>query len=319
MIKEIMNKGIALIKSEGAEAESKKQGVLRGGTSGCEMADGYVGACKRRAQLRFLGIQDEKVDSTTIMFKKGELAEREVFITLLKKGNAAPVILADNSEAINWVTKAGVQVTGTPDILLADHQGKPFYGIECKTVNTVWKANSAHLLAHPDTEYLCQAGHYMLKLDIPYSLVYVSTVWWHVSLLGQWAPKNIKDRKAHPDVEFKNDKPFRIVPFIREYKLSWDNNGRLCYTTDGIPPQTTSITRAGIEAYYNSVARDIKDNKLSDGPPIVTDVHLSHPNKKDGFKSCDYCPFHEVCLENRTSKLDEFSVLAKAVLNDDKK
>lgn len=310
-----MNKGIAATKEAGVTNEASKTGVLRGGNSGCEMADGYVGSCKRKAQLRYLGIQDEVVDSTTIMFKKGELAEREVFITLLKAGSPDVNLLYENAAMVNWLTKAGGQVTGTPDIIIADKDNKPTYGIECKTVNTVWKANSAHLMAHPDTDYLCQAGHYMSKLDIPYSLVYISTVWWHVSLLGKWAPKNIKDKKAHPDVEFKNDAPFRIVPFIREYKLSWDGQGRLCYTTDGLPPQTTTITKAGIDAYYNSVAKHIKNNELAPGPAMVNDVHLKHPHKKDGYKSCDYCPFSEVCSSNQTDKLDEFSVLAKDIIN----
>ncbi len=307
-----------LDKKEHADAEVKKQGNLRVGTSGIMSDSGDIaGACHRKALLRSKGIEIENIeDHKLIMFQLGYSNEDRTFDDLERTASDKEVILREEQIPVEWMTSNGTKVTGRPDIVLCEqevHESgkmpagnklvegddrvslKPVLALELKSVHSVWTARDVVFSGAPKLDNLIQAAHYMWKLGVPYKLVYKS-----YSALGQqissWAhkffPKQGEPLSELCDYTAKGDlnqiKQFEVV-----YDLRLDANGRVEYSVEGADKWTSTIvTVHDIERYFEYVSKMEETQQLGPRPLNVSSVGLDK-----SFNMCDtkYCPLAGIC------------------------
>jgi hypothetical protein len=177
IIKPLFDAGIqALLKSD-KDNESGKSGVLRGGNSGIYIPQQnlVVGKCARLSYLRYKGITvEETTESRKLMFTAG-VSNEDQWYDALSKSYPTELILREEQIPVNWRTDNNVEVTGRPDFVLLDSEGKkPKVGIELKLVSSIWTARDVLFEGRPKFDHLIQAAHYMWKLDIPFELWYTS-------------------------------------------------------------------------------------------------------------------------------------------------
>ncbi len=306
---------------EHAVEEQKKLGTLRVGNSGIRSpdSDDVAGSCHRKTYLRTLGIEVERPDdSKLMMFELGYASEDIVVKTLQGSLEPGHVILREADIPINWTTRNGTAVSGRPDVVICKQYSpdpadplvvqkvinQPVLGIELKSVHSVWSAKKYLFEQTPSLSNLCQAGHYMWKLGIPYRLIYKG-----YSQLGQgmsWAPRmaSMFPAKGEPMSEYLdyNEKgmPLQVKQFEIGYQLELDQHGRLKYKSDLSDKWVSSlITVADIEGYYNYVAEMGERKQL--GPRPMT---LDAVGNKESYQMCKYCPLQETCDKHETKGFD---------------
>lgn len=298
-----------------AEAEKLKLGTLRVGNSGIRdsKSGDIAGSCHRKTYLRTLGIEVEEIeDSKLMMFELGYASEDVVVGTLEGMLNPGHVILREADIPINWTTRHGTPVSGRPDVVICEKAplsgtitaagpdmytvNKPILGIELKSVHSVWSAKKYLFEQTPSLSNLCQAGHYMWKLGIPYRLIYKG-----YSQLGQgmsWAPRmaGMFPAQGEPMSEYMdyNEKgmPLQVKQFELGYSLELDAHGRLRYKSD-LPNSkwvSSLITTGDIEEYYNYVA-EMGERKDLGARPMTLDA----VGNKESYKMCKYCPLTATC------------------------
>ena len=293
--------GMESDQKEHADKEVAKLGNLRAGDSGAMTKTGdVVGGCHRRAYIRtFLGAEAEEHDGDSlIMFELGK-ANELVWLDKLKR--SWPGIIKQEEEIpISWTTTNGVKVTGRPDMVLCNADGKPMLGIEHKAICSIWTARDVSFEMTPKVKHLMQAAHYMWKLDIPYRLVYTQYV--NYAIGGDWMAKMFPAN--HPYVE-PNEKgiPKHVMPHVTIYELSFDNAGRIQYRPEGTDTYlTTKWTRDDIMRYYEFTAVMAERKALGPRPTAV-----KSDGTKASYSDCKYCPLLEVCdkCENKWEKWNE--------------
>ena len=119
-----------------AKAEVKKEGTLRGGSSGCLTSSGEVyGTCHRKALARYKGYQS-KIDEISYTWFDAGFANEDAWMQKLTAAVSAMgpefTLKAEEECPISWEAN-GVKVTGRPDIMLFEND-KPKFGIELKVV-----------------------------------------------------------------------------------------------------------------------------------------------------------------------------------------
>jgi hypothetical protein len=296
-LKQLIKAGRAALQAAHVAEEATKLGQLRGGSVGALVAGQYFGKCPRVAHLRMRGLQLPAEESKLPMFAAG-YANEDIVINELTHAWPGQVLRDDSVPAVDYRLPSGARVTGRPDVILAGADGSLLAGLELKMIASIWTAKAVHYELKPKSDHLIQAGHYSLALGrLPFSLYYCSRVDWHLST----APKWMQDRFAAGaaglvhDVEYKDGKPFKILPFDRVYELSWERDARtrterLHYWTEGMAdPVATLLTPESITDYYEAVVALGADGTT--GP---------RPGAKsiDGAKSyspCDYCPLAATC------------------------
>lgn len=298
---------------EHAEKEVIKRGVLRAGNSGVILPDGKVaGACARLAHLRSIGIDSETVgNDRRIMFGGGKSNE-DYWYYVLGRTWGGP-ILREEEIPIEWFTANNTKVTGRPDIVLCEYNedGKdshPRDGLPIRTVmglelKMVSAFNTARTVlfkngGQPKLAHLCQAGHYSLKLGVPFRLVYTAYVDYPIPA---WGARDLP-APGKPGSEYLqyNDKgqAKKITPFVRVYELTWDTEGMLCYRKEGTEIWTNTIVgQAAIEKYYDVVSA-MGDGKALPPRPETLDSH----GKPEGFTLCAYCALNNNCKESEYGK-----------------
>jgi hypothetical protein len=167
---------ISSIKKKGMSLRPTKEsseGRLRGGSVGVEFEDGMnAGECMRKAYSRFLGKESDIKPYTRLMFDAGERNE-DSWMQDLELGWEGSVIKADNY--VEWATKNGVSVTGSPDVLLLDTDGRPVKGIEHKHLSSVTTAFNA-LTQGPNLKHVIQAAHYSSRVGVDFDIVYTNSI-----------------------------------------------------------------------------------------------------------------------------------------------
>lgn len=298
-ITELLRRGREKQQTEHARKETEKLGTLRVGNSGIRdpKSGDVAGSCHRKAYLRMQGIEIETPDDAKqMMFQMGYASEDITTSTLEGMLEPGHTILREADIPIDWTTRSGIRVTGRPDVVICSG-AKPLLGIELKSVHSVWSAKKYLFEQTPSLSNLCQAGHYMWKLGIPYRLIYKG-----YSQLGQgmsWAPRmaSMFPAQGSPMSEYMdyNERglPLQVKQFELGYSLEIDEkSGRLRYRSD-LPNSSwvdSLITTGDIQEFYEHVAEIGTSRDLGSRP-----LTLDASGNKESYTMCKYCPIQAEC------------------------
>lgn len=307
--------------------DAKKLGNLRAGNSGIMSAEGeQAGNCVRIAHLRAIGVELEvPEDPQLIMFQMGTVNEDVVFGDLQHTSLPGEIILRETEIPTSWRTTGGVLVTGRPDMVVcraatADEQGarklepdvalrygteyvKPVWGIELKSVASVWTTREVLFGGNPKLPHLIQAGHYSMELDCTFKLTYKQYANQAVpAWAGKMFPRPGQPLSEHISYnesgEIKNVKPFEYV-----YELQFSEHGNLQYRPEAVdgwvagPWVNTLISKEDIRRFYQ-FAGDIPESGHLGSKPLEIDA----TGKKKSTGPCSYCPLSKIC---RSAEKDE--------------
>lgn len=272
-------------------AEAAKLGTLRGGSAGIVSLDGdWYGKCGRLAHLRQQGVELDIENNRLDMFAAGEANELVVANLLRATLGAARVLHGATGPSLTvTVPGAATPLGARPDIVLCDDVGRHERGLELKLVSSIWTAKGVHFERQPKSDHLVQAGLYSLLLGrLPFTLLYSSRCDWHLSTAPRWLQD--KFPPGTYDVEFKDGRPFKILPFNREYELTWSTTGKLTYYTSGLVQSVeTMLDEAALWRYYQGVD-SIKSTRTLCPRPVARSVDGSK-----SYSACDYCSLKPVC------------------------
>ena len=283
--------GFDKLNDEGREAEAKKKGIWRGGTSGCITAKGQVlGADPRQAVLRYLGIQMPTDYDTQLMFDAG-LTNEDSFVNLLSK-SGVPFKTEEDIPMVRELSN-GDKVTGRPDVVILSPDGEPTLGIELKLICSENSAMTKALFGREtvDTKHLIQACNYAGYFGIPWSLVYTSRMLYSVPYYAKKDARAVEKFFTHAEHRaVRNDPktglPYMIRPFQSLYDITLGPDGDTFYL-NGEP---TIITKSGIDRYYEYCAECIAKKEV--------------PRKRSG--SVDHFGKAIPKAKNKTIKYDDF-------------
>ena len=294
-LKQMWHDGLHHDREQHAELEAGKLGNLRAGDSGAMSKHGdVVGGCHRRAYVRTqLGIEvDPPTEDRLIMFEVGK-ANETIWMDKLKRVWKG-VIKQEEEIPIAWSTTSGTRVTGRPDIVLCDEQGKPVLGIEHKAVCSVWTAREVTFELTPKMKHLVQSAHYAWQLRIPYRLVYTQYVDYAMpDFAKKFFPRDHESVALNDKGEVKSIKPHETI-----YEIDFDSQGQVVYRIeppigykDSDYPFTSSVINiADVERYYEFIAKMGTNRALGPRP-----LPMKPTGKKAPYSDCDYCPLQEIC------------------------
>ena len=282
--------GLAHDRESHQEAEKSKLGNLRAGDSGAMSRQGDVmGGCHRRAYVRTqMGIEvDPPSADRLIMFELGK-ANETIWVDKLKR--VWPGTIKQEEEIpITWTTTNGMKVTGRPDIVLCDKDGKPMLGIEHKAVCSIWTARDVSFERNPKIKHMLQATHYAWQLKVPYRLVYTQYVDY---AMPDCAKKFFPADDTRVSINDKGQ-PKAVLPHETIYEIEIDKKGRVNYRLEEASESSWSqaiFTVEDIERFYEFVSSMAEKKTL--GPRPVT---VAPSGKQLPYKDCQYCPLQETC------------------------
>lgn len=315
--------GRQLLRQRHKAGDAEKLGNLRAGNSGIMSEQGDVaGSCHRVAHLRALGIDlEEPEDSKLIMFQMGTANEDVVYNDLVQTAGPDEVILRETEIPTFWLTKNGTKVTGRPDMVICSMQSPlsvpvgirtckvpgrsdvvavPSWGVELKSIASVWTTREVLFDGAPKMAHLIQASHYAWQLGVPFRLMYKQYV---NQVVPQWAqrmfPKDGKPGSEYIEYndkgEIKNIRPFEIV-----YELEVTKNGMVRYRReDGSSPWIVTLIRpTDIERFYEAASLIGETGDLGKRP-----LTIDSQGKEKSYSNCNYCPLKKVCDKvDKTSK-----------------
>lgn len=312
--------------AEANAQEKLKVGYLRAGNTGMLTEDGrVVGPCMGSTYLRYKGIDIKGLEDDgdsggapgrELMFEGGRTNEDSWYAVLKKSWPG--VILRETEIPTRWENASGIAVTGRPDIVLCDKEGKPEVAIELKQVSSFWTAYEVLFQGRPKYPHLLQAAHYAWQLGVPAQLWYTSRTDFHSQ---QWinsqmpVPGNPKseyitynysrikpDKKKTKINKLEYDslpdnqrvaEVLKVGPFIQGYKLEL-REGRLYYAEvrkDNITLKynPTDITIDNIKRYYDATS------ELTHVPPEP--YIFKADGTKANYKASDYCSLGSLCCK----------------------
>lgn len=315
--------GQAKLQEEFAAREMTKVGTLRAGNTGMVTPEGVIiGPCMGATYLRYSGIDlkglEDDGDSggapgRELMFEAGR-GNEDLWYAVLSKSHKGK-ILREEEIPTKWKTAHGVDVTGRPDIVLCDEEGKPQTGIELKLVCSFWTAYEVMIQGKPKYSHLLQAAHYAWQLGIPFELWYTNRVDYHMQswVASQFPPpgdarsfaitytysepkvgggkrKITKEEYvAHPGP--KNSEPLKIGPFVIGYQIKLVD-GVLQFRAANKPDgkwQISNIKIADIQRYYECIP------DLTEVPPEPK--VLKADGTRANYKASDYCQLGKLCCK----------------------
>lgn len=306
--------GRQLARTKYKEEEKDKLGILRAGNSGVMTEDGdAAGSCLRVAHLRSLGIETEPPDdSRLIMFQLGTANEDVIYADLVHTKAEDEIILRETEIPISWVTSNGTKVTGRPDMVVLKKVGeelkpshgiiflangeaaKAVFGVEIKSIASVWTSREVLFDGTPKFEHLIQAGHYSWKLGCPFKLMYKQ---YANQAVPQWANKFFpkKGEKNSEHIEYNDKGEIKAIqPFEIVYELQWNAKvSSLEYRREDRPNDRwvrSPISTADIERFYEFLSTMGSRKEL--GPRPMT---IDAEGREKNFSKCNYCTLKPIC------------------------
>ncbi len=275
-IRQLLEKGHALLRSEHKAKENVQRGVLRAGNSGC-ITDGTVyGECHRISHARALGHDKPVSFDREIMFQGGEANEDQWNRVTVPAWPGLVVRHAEVRKQGSWGT-----VMGHPDIILADAYANWKVLLELKQVMAANSAIYRCLEGEPDSKHLIQSATYMWMTGVPTILCYTS--------------------RSDFALEFKRKQyggQTKIQPFYRMFYLTIKGD-TLWYRDEFEQTEVkTNVTISGIVAYYQLVHDMAHDFSLRDRPS-----NDSVTGRAAAWDRCDrrYCAFADACNESENN------------------
>jgi len=267
-IHELMLKGIRAAATQGNDAEKKKAGNLRGGSSGILLPDGNVaGECHRKTYARLKGSptlhseiydtpQLEADEVKQLMFSAGNLNEDAWYSWLNLSGYEGKILREEEIPSM-WKTENGTKVTGRPDIVLCDATGKPVEGIELKLMCSFWTFRSVVLEDEPKFPHLVQSAQYSMALDIPYQLWYNS----QMNYTGPDFAMNIVPKYGTPGSE-KLEYTYGRRDRNGVYKTGKRaGQAKYKFTKIQVPEADRGLPQAELEAKYGVTSGEFKNTR----------------------------------------------------------
>lgn len=298
------------------KGEEEKVGNLRAGNSGTLLADGTtLGKCPRLSLLRALGVDYQIALNKQPMLAGGVANEDILSAELALSWNG--LIKREEEIPIRWEAYPNIFVTGRPDVVLCDKEGKPVQGVECKAPSSMWTAIAVHLKRIPKSDHLIQAAHYSMILDIPFTLLYTSRVNW--ALQGNQGSKD-EPWKTWKGVEYTvyNDKKtgqpavrtVTLSPFDAAYELKWEGNDLYVKHFMDKDFTKTLISKDGIHNYYAYVGSCMANRTIPTRPSKVNVFG------KIEYNPCDkkYCPYTDICESGDKEGFDSWLDRAKILV-----
>lgn len=307
-LSERLAEGRQLARGKHREGDAAKLGTLRAGNSGMMSEAGDIaGSCHRRAHLRSLGLEvEEPDDSKLVMFQMGTANEDVVYQDLLHTKAENEVILREEEIPTKWFTDSGTAVTGRPDMVVCRRYQpgvvdavsalvvtQPLFGVEIKSIASVWTTREVLGEMHPKLEHLIQAGHYSWQLGVPFRLLYKQ---YSIQEIPRWAIKMFP-QPGQPGAEHIDHEKGRVKPFEIVYELDWikdvlhfrrESSSKLIENQE---PWTRSLVGvADIKRYYEFVSTMAVKEELGPRPMTIDAL-----GKEKNYSGCDYCPLQNVC------------------------
>ncbi len=301
-IKQLLRDGLLANIVAHNKKDMSKFGNLRGGNAGAVLSKKVYGACARTTALRLSGVQLPTEESAGILMAFGVANESVVDSYLRLSGIPPEQIKREDEIPVVYNHPSGRLVTGRPDAVILDEQGKPFWGIEEKLKGTYFGAKNILFDGKADTSHIIQAAHYMFKLGLKkYSIVYSIPVRFAVQDRDMAVAKKlgVAELRAH------DGQPTYLKLGFYEAQLELSSEGKLSITALAAynrPAKTTELklTEESIAAYYQMVV-DLHERK--EMPPRPTSGSII-PGQKE-WRLCDYCALKPTC-ESYEGKIDEW-------------
>lgn len=283
-IQEILTNQLTAENREQNKKDLEKTGNLRAGNAAYMLNNGRVNSanqCLRTTWLRWKGYRssEEHPPNKLWMFKGGTGSEQ--IIAGLLKGAGLNVIM----DAEYKIDIDGTVLSGRPDILLANADGKPVLGLELKKISSVWTAKEVINNAKPKTDHICQAAIYSYMVGVPYKLVYVQ-----YDNYAAFTLRGISEEAVNVDRDGKG-KPINLAPHLKVYDIKTSDDGRILYKPEsGRYWENTGISMQGILDYYRNVKALDESSKLPARPE-----HYDVQGEKGNYTACKYCPYAAAC------------------------
>jgi hypothetical protein len=252
----------------------------------------------------------------------GTANEDVVYNDLKQTAAEGEVILREEEIPISWLTTNGTKVTGRPDMVICrkeDGQTVPVWGVEIKSIASVWTTREVLGNQQPKLEHMIQAGHYAWKLGVPFRLLYKQygiqeIPFWKGSGKGADAKpgwgQSLFPRQGSPGSEYIDYEKGRIQPFEISYELEWIK-GVMHYRRESTSKwNRTLIQQNDIERYYEFVSTMGLEKKLGDRPMTVDAA-----GKEKSFSLCGYCPLNPVCKSSEKKGYQTWLDEVKAFVN----
>lgn len=328
-----LRRGRELAREKHKEGDTKKLGNLRAGNSGIMSHDGDIaGSCHRLAHLRQLGVEvEEPSDSKLIMFQMGIANEDVVYADLLHTAAPDEVILREEEIPIEWFTGNKTKVTGRPDMVVCrkipvaetepnarlvptEREGlvTPVFGVEIKSVASIWTTREVLFNGEPKLENLVQAAHYSWQVGVPFRLMYKQ---YSNQVAPSWAqkffPKQGMPLSEHIEYNDKGDVK-NINPYEIVYELQFSDKGILEYRVEASNSKwiKTIVSKSDIENYYEFISKMPVTKDLG-GRPLT----LSPTGKEKSFDKCGYCALQTVCDKTEKKGYDKWLHAVRKELN----
>lgn len=325
IVTEHIIKGTEAAQKEHDEAEKKKQGYLRGGSSGCLVNGTFYGESPGFAYLRMRGIKYDTVNFSNQLMMDGGVINEDIWVSTLRRSWPGVVVTEDDIPT-KWLTKNGTPVTGRPDVGLKARESDDFLqeGIELKQCMSFNSAYERVISKTPDTKHVIQAAHYKWQHgECPWSIWYTNRnnfdapdwaqfrpyplpgepgsehLTYRFNYWGEINPKTNKPRKHKIDEERWTHDPSvqptkfvelgRINPFVQGFDVEFTGGRGQVLLRDAMLPgadwEETVFDIEGIREYFEFVS------ELTDDSPVPPGALNVNPfGKKKGWKYGDY--FH---------------------------
>jgi hypothetical protein len=227
------------------------------------------------------------------------------------------VILREEEIPIEWFTSNGTKVTGRPDMVVCKREETlvgtsdtgnfytqtttPLWGVELKSVHSVWVSRDVLGENRPKVENLLQAAHYAWKVGVPFKLAYkqysIQEIpgWKGAKGMPGWSQK-LFPKPGMPGSEFIDYEKGRVQQYeiVYEIDIAQDSRGTIRYRKESIANDTpwtkTLLCRADIERYYYFASKMSQEEKLGPRP-----MAIGADGKEKNYSKCDYCPLEPVC------------------------
>lgn len=270
-VRRLWREGLAASVRAKSRVEQDRRGTYRGGSSGVVLPDGMVtGKCHRASLARSLGYEETHADSKQLMFKAGERNE-DSWLDFLSQSSfvteeGGTIVKMDH--AVEFKTKAGTPITGSPDTVFYDRDGKAVHGLEHKNISSLWTAKTVLAEGTPKIAHIIQAALYMHGLDVPtYDLIYTNSM----NFSGpDWATKFFPKPGEHLSecVEFtyynlQADGMYKSGP--QKGKTKWKKS------KVNVPSYDTDLPFAELKKKYP----EIKKGELKHLKPFFVIYHLT--------------------------------------------